>query len=260
MAKEATMKVYLLGATTDPEQIVGVAIRRCYSNLPAADLMKKISAEKRKELIEMVESVGHTSTTEHAGFTFAVEGISRAAAQQLTRHRLASYSMESMRYVDLSREELQLVVPEAVRKNPEALKIYLDSANQMEMVYQELLHMGIKPEDARGRLGLDTECKLVFTMNARELAGPFFTERLCRRAQGEIRNMAIGMAKLVRREAPVLFGNIGPSCKREGICWEGGKSCNLWKTIEGAELRRREGCKFKPGVRNDLSFLDENND
>lgn len=260
MAKEAMMNVYLLGATKDPEQIVGVAIRRCYSNLPAADLMKKISPQKRKELIGMVESVGHTSTTEHAAFTFAVEGISRAAAQQLTRHRLASYSMESMRYVDLSKDELQLVVPEAVKKNPEALKIYMESANRSEEAYRELLRLGIKAEDARGRLGLDTECKLVFTMNARELAGPFFTERLCRRAQGEIRNMAIGMAKLVRKEAPALFGNIGPSCKREGICWEGDKSCGLWKVVEGAELRRREGYRFKPGIGNDLSFLDENND
>ncbi len=260
MAKEAIMNVYLLGATTDPEQIVGVAIRRCYSNLSAVGLMEKISPQKKRELIEMVESVGHTSTTEHAGFTFAVEGISRAAAQQLTRHRLASYSMESMRYVDLSREELQIIVPEAVRRNPEALKLYMESANQAEEIYRKLLQLGIKAEDARGRLGLDTECKLVFTMNARELAGPFFTERLCRRAQGEIRNMAIGMAKLVRKEAPALFGNIGPSCKREGICWEGDKSCGLWKAIEGAELRKREGHRFKPGIRNDLSFLDEKNE
>lgn len=257
MAKEAVMNVYLLGATTDSEQIVGVAIRRCYSDLPAVELMRKITPEKKAELIGMVESVGHTSTTEHASFNFAVEGISRASAQQLTRHRLASYSMESMRYVDLSKDELQLVVPEAVKKNTEALNIYMEDENRGEEVYRHLLALGIKPEDARGRLGLDTECKLVFTMNARELAGPFFTERLCKRAQGEIRNLAIGMAKLVRREAPNLFNNIGPTCKKEGICWEGKKSCNLWKVIEGAELRNREKFKFKTGIRNDLNFIDE---
>lgn len=251
------MRVYLLGSTTDPERVVGAAIRRCYSNKPAVELMEKITPEKQAELIGMVQSVGHTSTTEHAAFNFAVEGLSRAAAQQLTRHRLASYSMESMRYVDLSKEESQIVVPDSVKKNPEALKLYMESANRSEEIYKQLLSLGIKPEDARGRLGLDTECKLVFTMNARELEGPFFTERLCRRTQGEMRSLATGMAKLVRAEAPHLFNNIGPSCKKEGVCWEGGKSCGLWEVVEGAELRTREKHLFKPGIKNDLSFIDE---
>lgn len=257
MAKETTMNVYLLGSTTNAEQVVGVAIRRCYSNKPALELMNRISPEKCAELIGMVQSMGHTSTTEHSVYNFAVEGLSRAAAQQLTRHRVASYSMESMRYVDLSKEELEAVIPEAVKRNPEALKLYLDDLNRSEETYRNLLAMGIKPEDARGRLGLDTECKLVFTMNSRELTDTFFRERLCRRTQGEMRNLATGMARLVKAETPNLFTNIGPTCKTQGICWEGEKSCGLYKVIEGAELKVRGKHRFKQGIANDLSFTDE---
>ena len=257
MAREAKLDVYLIGNTSGPEEVVGVAIRRCYSNKPAMEIMKKISPEKQSELIKMVQSIGHTSTVEHAGFNFAVEGISRAAAQQLTRHRLASYSMESMRYVDLSKEELAVIVPEAVKKYPEAYRMYMDHAGAAELLYKQFLVMGIKPEDARGILGLDTECKLVFTMNARELTETFFRERLCLRTQGEMRALAIGMAKLVKPVAPNIFSNVGPTCKTEGICWEGDKNCGIWKVIEGAELRTREKHKFKKGIRNDLTFLDE---
>lgn len=258
MAKETEMKVFLLGWTYNPELVVGVAINRCYSDLPTEELIKRNTPEKTEKLIENVESRGHTSTIEHAFFNFAVEGISRAAAQQITRHRLASYSMESMRYVDLSKKELEVVVPEPVKKSPEAQKIYMESANQGEAIYKELLARGIKPEDARGRLGLDTECKMVFSMNARELTEVFFTERLCRLSQAEIRNLAIVMAKLVRKEAPKIFKNIGPTCKKDGICWEGNKSCGLWKSVEGGILKERRKHQFKEGVNNELSFLDEN--
>jgi len=257
MAKEAELKVFLVGNTTNPEEVVGVAIRRCYSNKPALDIMEKISPEKRTELIRMVQSIGHTSTVEHAGFNFAVEGLSRAAAQQLTRHRLASYSMESMRYVDLSKDELEVIVPEAIKRNRNAYLMYMERAQETESLYRRFVDMGIKPEDARGVLGLNTECKLVFTMNARELTETFFPERLCLRTQGEMRSLAIGMAKLVKPVAPDIFANIGPTCKTEGICWEGGKNCGIWKVVEGAELRTREKHVFKPGIRNDLTFLDE---
>lgn len=257
MAKEAKMNVYLVGHTNNPEEVVGVAIRRCYSDKPAVEIMESIMPEKRSELIKMVQSTGHTSTVEHAGFNFAVEGISRAAAQQLTRHRLASYSMESMRYVDLSKKELEVVVPKSIKRNPKAYEIYMERADEAEVAYKKLLALGIKPEDARGTLGLDTECKLVFTMNARELTETFFPERLCLRTQGEMRSLAIGMAKLVKPVAPNLFENIGPTCLTEGVCWEGGRACNLWKVIEGAELKIREKHKFKKGIRNDLSFLNE---
>jgi len=257
MAKEAIQRVYLLGSTTDGEQIVGAAIRRCYSNAPAIELMQKITAQKRRELIEMVQGVGHTSTTEHATFNFAVEGLSRAAAQQLTRHRVASYSMKSQRYYDSSKDEIEVVIPETVKRNPEALEIFMSQANGSEEAYRRLRNLGIRPEDARGILLMNGETALVFSMNARELGDTFFRERLCKRTQGEMRNLAISMAMLVRQDSPNLFRNIGPTCKTSGICWEGEKSCGLYKVIDGGELRVREKHKFRPGIRNDLNFVDE---
>jgi len=257
MAREAEMKVYLIGSTSEAERVVGVAIRRCYSNKPVLELMEQIPAEKIAELIRMVRSVNHVSTEEHATYSFGIEGISRAIAQQLTRHRLASFSMESQRYVDLSKEELQYVMPPKIRRDPKMAEIFQRQMDVAEQTYRDLIAMGVEPEDARGSLPMNTETKLVVTMNARELGEVFFTQRLCRRSQWEIQDMARAMAKLVIPTAPHQFENVGPTCKTQGICWEGKKSCNLWQTIEGGEVRVRAKHRFKPGIRNDLSFLDE---
>jgi len=256
MAEKAEMRVYLVGSTSDPEKVVGVAIRRCYSDKPVTGLLETVTPEKRGELIRMVESVGHTSTTEHTLFTVAVEGISRIATHQLVRHRLASYSQESQRYVDLSKKPLVYIMPPSIEKRPKAAKLFAERMNQAEKDYKDLLVEGVLPEDARFVLPHNVETKIVVSLNARGW-NEMLTKRLCRRAQWEIRGMAIAATKLLRNESPNLFDNVGPTCKTQGICWEGKKSCGLWKQIEGGELRVRGKHKFKDGVRNDLSFIDE---
>lgn len=244
MAKEAELGVYLVDSTRDPEQVVAVSIRRCYSNKPALELMEKISEEKRAELIKMVNENGHVSTTEHAAFVFAIEGISRTASHQLVRHRIASYSQESQRYVDLSKEELLYIVPPKIRNKPEVLDVFQQQMRTAETVYSDLLRRGIDPEDARFVLPNATETKIMVTMNSRAW-GEFLQKRLCRRAQWEIRGAAMGIAQLLKMRASKLFENVGPTCLTEGICWEGKRSCGLWQAIEGGEMRVRQKHHFK---------------
>ncbi len=257
MAKEAQLGVYLVDSTASPEQVVAVAIRRCYSNRPALELMEKISEQKRAELIRMVSASGHTSTTEHAAFVFAVEGISRAASHQLVRHRIASYSQESQRYVDLSKEPLLYITPPKVRRSAEAVEVFKGQMEAAEAAYKDLLVRGVEPEDARYVLPNATETKIVVTMNSRAW-GEFLQKRLCRRAQWEIRGMSMGIAHLLKSRAPKIFENVGPTCLTEGICWEGKMSCGLWQAVDGGELRVRQKHHFKQGkTPAEYSFLEE---
>ena len=238
MAKEAKLKVKLLSFTKDPEQNVVAAIRQCYAAVGATDLKKKTNEETKKRLIKQILESGHTSTIEHASFTFAIEGISRACSHQLVRHRLASYSMQSQRYVDLSKKGMLYIVPPSIGNDKKLRKLYKLKMTEIEAGYKALLDAGVKPEDARFMLPNACETKLVVTMNARALDN-FFRERLCNRAQWEIRTMAVEMKKLVIKVAPILFQNVGASCQTEKICWEGNLSCGVWKGIKGAQLKTR---------------------
>lgn len=232
------MKVKLIAYTKDPEQVVAVAIRQCYSAVGASDLKKKIDKETRKRLIKQVMVSGHTSTLEHANFTFAVEGISRACSHQLVRHRIASYSQQSQRYVDESKKGFVYIVPPEIKANKKIKRRFEKMMELIEKEYKEMVQAGIKPEDARFILPNAAETKMVITMNARALLN-FFKLRCCRRAQWEIRQMAQEMLRLASKIAPIIFSNVGASCKTENICFEGKMSCGLWKTLKGAELKER---------------------
>lgn len=238
MAKVGKLNVVLLSYTQDPEQNVVAGIRQCYSAIGAAELKEKTSEEVRNRLIDQVIGSGHTSTVEHASFTFAVEGISRACSHQLVRHRIASYSQQSQRYVDLSKSELGYITPPSIMENKEREKKYKEVMELLEEKYKELIEGGVKPEDARYILPNACQTKIVISMNARSLLN-FFQERTCQRAQWEIRAMANKMLEEVKRVAPKIFENAGPTCKSQRICWEGNMSCGLWKTIKGAELKSR---------------------
>jgi len=229
----------LIAWTQKPQQTVAAAIRQCYSPVGADDLRKKISPQQQKRLIKMVIASGHTSTIEHASFTFAIEGISRSCSHQLVRHRIASYSQQSQRYVDLSREELRYIIPPEINKDQKLKKEFQEAMEKVEEEYRRLIKAGVKPEDARFVLPNACETKIVVTMNARALHN-FFRLRCCQRAQWEIRNLAWQMLRLVRKVAPDLFANAGPSCMTEKICWEGKFSCGLWKKIKGAQLKKRQ--------------------
>lgn len=238
MAKEDKLKVELLAYTSDPEQNVVAAIRQCYSSVGAEELKEKTKKEVRERLINQVVESGHTSTIEHAVFTFAIEGISRACSHQLVRHRIASFSQQSQRYVDLSKSELGYIVPPEIKKDKKLLEKYEKVMNLIEEEYRGLVKSGVKPEDARFILPNACQTKMVVTMNARSLLN-FFRERCCLRAQWEIRALANKMLFEVKKVAPKIFENAGASCISTGICWEGDMNCGLWKSIKGAELRSR---------------------
>lgn len=230
------MKVKLLAYTKNPEQIVAAAIRQCYSQLGPGELKKKIDKENRERLINQVMASGHSSTLEHASFSFGVEEISRVTETQLVRHRIASYSVQSGRYV--KRADVKYTIPPAILKNKKLTgkyKKYLKNANDF---YNELIFLGVAVEDARYCQPQSLQTKVVVTMNARSLLH-FFELRCCDRAQWEIRVMALKMLSEVRKVAPTIFAKAGPSCLSQKICWEGERNCGKWEKIKGAELRSR---------------------
>jgi thymidylate synthase (FAD) len=230
------MKVKLLSYTKNPEQVVAAAIRQCYSALGPGELKKKIDKETKERLIKQVIASGHTSTLEHASFSFGIEGISRITEVQLVRHRMASYSVQSGRYV--KRGAVKYTIPPKILENKTVLKKYKKYLTEANNFYNELIDGGIAVEDARYCQPQSLQTKLVVTMNARALLH-FLELRCCERAQWEIRAMAVEMLKQVKKVAPIIFENAGPSCVSQKICWEGERSCGKWQKIKGAELRRR---------------------
>lgn len=221
------MKVELIAYTPDPEAMVVAAARLCYSNIGASELKEDLGPDKIRTFLQKLISAGHLSPLEHASFTFAVEGVSRALSHQLVRHRIASYSQKSQRYVD--EENFEYVIPPSIAADPDALELYRTRMEEIRAAYRQLART-VPREDARYLLPNATETKLVCTFNARSLLN-FFRLRCCQRAQWEIRELADGMRQEVRRVAPTLFALAGPSCETEGICWEGSMSCGRAKEI-----------------------------
>jgi thymidylate synthase (FAD) len=228
------MLVQLLTHTPDPEQVVAAAARLCYSASSIDRLLEK-SRDDREALLRKILALGHLSVLEHASFTFGIEGISRACSHQLVRHRLASYSQQSQRYVSHA-ERFAAVTPPSIAARPELAQRYAALLEEIHAAYCELLAAGIPAEDARFVLPNAAETKIVVTMNARELHH-FFALRCCRRAQWEIRAMAVEMLRLARRAAPLLFAAAGPGCL-QGACPEGAMSCGALLDVrrEFAEL------------------------
>ncbi|MGE5370605.1 MAG: FAD-dependent thymidylate synthase [Solirubrobacterales bacterium] len=223
------MNVRLIASTPDPEKMVALAGRMCYSNRGAENLGQNLGPDEVVRMVDMLTDVGHFSPTEHASFTFAVEGISRACSHQLVRHRIASYSQKSQRYV--SEAGFEYIVPPTVAANPEAIQIFEDQMRQIHEAYKKLAEL-VPREDARYVLPNAAETKVMMTFNTRSLHN-FFRQRLCLRAQWEIRDMAELMLEEVRAVAPHLFGKAGPSCETEGICWEGDKTCGRCEDVRG---------------------------
>jgi thymidylate synthase (FAD) len=236
---EKKLKVKLVAYTTDPEQVVTAAIRQCYSRVGADDLRKKIDKKTRKRLTAQVISSGHTSTIEHANFTFSIEGVSRACTHQLVRHRIASYSQQSQRYVSFDKSGFDYVIPPSIKNDKKLLKEFDQYIKDTVVLYKKMIKSEIPAEDARFILPNAAETKIVVTMNGRSLLN-FFKERMCARAQWEIRALANEMYKLVIKAAPNIFKYAGPTCETEKICWQGNLSCGKWKKIKEAELRVRK--------------------
>lgn len=216
------MDVTLLYHTPEPERAVATAARLCYAPVGGRELMESLTDEKIRKVLTTIMASGHFSTLEHASYTFAVEGVSRALTHQLVRHRLASYNQQSQRYVKF-KEEPPIVRPASVDTNPEAAQAFNEAIEACWQAYDKLVQAGVPAEDARYILPNACETKIVVTMNIRELMH-FFSNRCCNRAQWEIRELAWKMLELVRPTAPFIFRTAGPGCMR-GACPEGKMCC-----------------------------------
>jgi thymidylate synthase (FAD) len=222
------MKVSLLQYTPDPESSVALAARLCYSSASIEELKEKISRADIRNFLEKIMSLGHQSVLEHASFTFGIDGVSRVTSHQLVRHRIASFSQQSQRYVS-HEERFAAVVPPTIAGCPEIMDRFEEELSSMHKLYAEMVAAGIPAEDARYILPNATETKIIVTMNARELLH-FFELRCCDRAQWEIRAMAQEMLKLVKKTAPIIFRDAGPGCLT-GSCPEGAMTCGRTKEI-----------------------------
>lgn len=222
------MKVQIIKYTQDPERVVAMAARLCYSPIGAAELSETLSDEQVEKLVKKIVSMGHASTLEHVSFTFAVEGISRVLTHQLVRHRIASYSQQSQRYV--SEHDFEYIMPPTIAEIPAAKEKFTALMQQIRTTYDELAALGLPKEDARYVLANAAETKVVATFNARSLQH-FFELRCCNRAQWEIRAMANLMLAEVKKVAPLLFKNAGASCIQTGRCPEGAMTCGKFNEM-----------------------------
>jgi thymidylate synthase (FAD) len=220
--------VTLIEHTPNPELTVALAARLCYSPSSINDLRGKLEASDIEAFLDKIMSLGHHSVLEHASFTFGIEGISRVTTHQLVRHRIASFSQQSQRYVS-HKEDFTSIMPDTIAENPDARQIFAFMSETVHKAYAQLVEMGIPPEDARYILPNATETKIIMTMNARELLH-FFTLRCCQRAQWEIRQMSVEMLRLVKKIAPVIFRGAGPGCV-SGPCPEGRFCCGQTQEV-----------------------------
>lgn len=227
------MKVSLISYTKDPEKIIAAAVRQCYSSDSAVKIKNKLTDNERAKLIKMVIGTGHTSTIEHVSFTFAIEGVSRVLTHELVRHRIASFSQQSQRYIN--GKNFGFIEPPTISANKEAVKLFRETIKDLGEKYQKLIDFGVPKEDARFLLPNATDVKIVVTMNARSLFN-FLARRMCNRAQWEIRTMATLMHKELMKVAPKIFKYAGPTCKTEDICWEGERHCGLPDKIKTIKL------------------------
>ncbi len=257
------MKVKLIAHTPNPEQVVAAAAKLCYSNAGIEELLEGLSPQKSREFVEMLAGLGHESPTEHASFTFAMEGVSRALLAQITRHRIASFSVQSQRYVQM--DDFSFVTPPEVAELPEAKALFDKAMQEEAALYEEMtallrqrhraafLDEGMSEkqaevkaqkkaiEDARFLLPNACTTKMIVTMNTRSLLH-FFRLRCCARAQWEIHDLADEMLRQVCAVAPALFAKAGPACAG-GACSEGKMTCGKAAEVRlrYAALRGQEG-------------------
>lgn len=254
-------KVTLLTYTPDPEITIASAAKLCYSPASIDTVRDGLDEQKAADFVDMLSSLGHESPTEHAYFTFGIEGVSRALLAQITRHRIASFSVQSQRYV--TEKQFGYVLPPEIENCPEALEIFKESMKRDQEDYDKITavlkekhikdyiaegkdektaaRMAEKKaiEDARFVLPNACETKMIVTMNTRSLLN-FFRHRCCTRAQWEIRDVANQMLALVSEVAPQLFKKAGPSCVA-GHCSEGKMSCGRVKEMKELNAKIKSG-------------------
>lgn len=250
------MKVELIAYTPNPDAVVAAAAKLCYSKSGVSDIQQKLDDKETERFVQMLVDMGHESPVEHCSFTFAIEGISRACSHQLVRHRIASYSQQSQRYVSLN--NFEYIIPPEIENDSEIKQDFINAMDECkkhyniifeklcERYYNEHIKDGMSEkaakskaekkaaEDARFVLPNACETKIVVTMNIRSLFN-FFRHRCCNRAQWEIRALAEKMLMLCKEKAPVLFKKAGPGCVA-GVCPEGKMSCGKMNEMKDKYL------------------------
>ncbi|NLW21790.1 MAG: FAD-dependent thymidylate synthase [Tissierellia bacterium] len=245
------MKVKLLSYTPNGERLIASAAKLCYSPVGVSQIEKGLDDEKVERFLKTLMDLGHESPIEHVSFTFGVEGVSRTLTHQLVRHRIASYSQQSQRYVKL--DQFEYIIPPSIAEDEKAKELFIEAMERDQKYYDEIsdilfnkyfdkyIKEGMKEKEARLKAEKESiedaryvfpnacETKIVFTMNARTLLN-FFRLRCCNRAQWEIRQLAIEMLKIVKKTYPTLFKNAGPGCLR-GPCPEGAMTCGKIKEV-----------------------------
>lgn len=241
---EVKQSVTLLSYTPEAEKLAAIGARLCYSPANIEDIKLSLPAQKAKEFIAHIVDIGHLSTVEHASFTFGIEGVSRTLLAQITRHRIASFSVQSQRYVSYSKTGFGYIIPPAIKElgseAADKFRLQMDTILQWYNEWKAALGCEgeVSNEDARFVLPGACETRMMLTMNARELLH-FFTLRCCNRAQWEIRALAWSMLKLAVAAAPALFESAGPACVR-GACSEGKKSCG-----KSAQIKKQHKALLK---------------
>ncbi|MBP1744670.1 MAG: FAD-dependent thymidylate synthase [Firmicutes bacterium] len=232
-----SLKVLLVEHTPNPEVLIAKAAKLCYSSVGIDKMNESMDSESTLKFINMLMSMGHESPVEHVSFTFAVEGVSRSLTHQMVRHRIASYSQQSQRYVKL--DQFEYIIPPEIENDSRARELYIGAMESSQKAYSEIADIlvgkyaaeGMKQgaaekkaiEDARYVFPNACETKIIVTMNVRSLLN-FFHHRCCNRAQWEIRELAFQMLKLVKQVSPAIFKYAGPSCL-SGECPEGKMTC-----------------------------------
>lgn len=249
---QAQLKVRLLEVSENPVALIYAACRQCYSSRSAGELFdeKTETPRKQADFIRKVVASGHESPLEHVKFTFAVEGVSRALTHQLVRHRIASFSQQSQRYV--KEADFDYVVPPSIAQDAELKAQFIKTMEMIQSSYNSLLEsfkkagkIGEKAyQDVRFVLPQAAETKIVVTMNCRELIH-FFHQRCCLRAQWEIKRLADEMLRICREELPEVFSDVAAKCDNLGYCPEGEVfSCGkypLKETVLGHKDTKSQG-------------------
>jgi thymidylate synthase (FAD) len=226
------MQVTLLSHTKDIDSLIATAARTCYSAQTTEDIFEDMQYENNKkknaEFVQKLRDMGHESPLEHVSFTFGIDGVSRSLTHQLVRHRVASYSQQSQRYV--TGTKFNFVTPHSIQKNPSLQLAYSKFLMQSMEMYEALTANGIPKEDARYLLPNATTTNIVVTMNVRELLH-FFSVRCCTRAQWEIRELAWKMLEICKKVSPTLFNGCGAFCDQHKYCKEGSMSCGRYPVL-----------------------------
>lgn len=233
------MEVRIIGYTDNPLDVIWTAAKVCYSDKSLDDIFEEAKSkgslgteETRKEMADFIWNIvksGHASIMEHASITFAISGISRVTSHQLVRHRVASYSQRSQRYVG----DTTTIIPHTILSNGEAMNEVDELVKQAKKVYADLVELGIPKDHARFILPMGSSTQLVASFNYRELMH-LFGLRCCSRASDEIRMMAHTMLVCCREVSPEIFNRIGPNCYTTGVCPEGKRSCGKMEEMKKA--------------------------